>query len=266
MPELPEVESVVKALQKVIWGKTVISFQEYRDNTVRNRLKKEISLPFQIKSLNRRGKYILFRTNKDFLLIAHLRMTGKFIYLVSKIFDDTFIRASFCFDDDTLLLFRDVRTFGTLDFVLFSEEEDYFKNLGIEPLENDFTADYLFENLHKRNAPVKNLLLNQNIVAGLGNIYVSEILHRAGISPLKRGNELRFIDCEKIVKQSKQVLQEAIEKNGTTIHDFHNIDFKTGEFQNFLQVYQKKQCSCGTEIIKIKQAGRSTFYCPACQK
>jgi formamidopyrimidine-DNA glycosylase len=266
MPELPEVETVVKALQKTVQEKTVVSIREYRQNTIRSFTKSELSPPFRFQAIERRGKYILIRIEHDFLLIAHLRMTGKFIFVASTTFDDKYVRASFLFDDETMLLFRDVRTFGTLDFIDSSFENEYFKNLGVESLEDEFSAEFLFQKLRKRKAPIKTILLNQRIVAGLGNIYVSEILFRAGISPFKIGKELTHSDCEKIVIQTKQVLTEAILKNGTTINDFHNIDFKTGEFQNFLRVYQKKNCACGTKIEKVKQAGRSTYYCPVCQK
>ena len=110
------------------------------------------------------------------------------------------------------------------------------------------------------------MLLNQRIIAGLGNIYANEILYRARISPLKKGNELSLKKLKTIVEKTKEVLEQAIKYNGTTISDYRSVEDKTGEFQNFLKVYRKEYCECGHQIKKIKQAGRSTYYCPVCQK
>ncbi|MEJ2627065.1 MAG: zinc finger domain-containing protein, partial [bacterium] len=125
---------------------------------------------------------------------------------------------------------------------------------------------YLSEKLKNRKAPIKNLLMNQGIVAGLGNIYVSEILHRSHVDPRRISGKLNKKEVEEIIKQTKLVLKEAITHNGTSVSDFRQIEDKKGEFQNFLRVYKKEYCNCGAAIQRIKMAGRSTYFCPRCQK
>jgi formamidopyrimidine-DNA glycosylase len=142
----------------------------------------------------------------------------------------------------------------------------YLPPLGPEPLDRSFTYHCLQKAFKKKSAPVKNVLLDQSVVAGLGNIYVCEILYRAKINPETSVNTLKDPQLKQIVKHTKEVLTEAIAQNGTSVSDFRQVDDKTGQFQNFLQVYQKDSCPQGHEIKRIKQAGRSTFYCPVCQK
>ena len=266
MPELPEVQTVINDLQTRVLNKKVTAIISFRQGTVINKLDQNDIFPFQISNINRRGKYIIFHTDKDFQIVAHLRMTGKFIYHKDSTFEDAYIRAQILLDDKTSLLFKDVRCFGTIQLVKNYHQLTAFQKLGVEPLSKEFSVNYLKDKLKNRTAPIKNILLNQNIIAGLGNIYANEILFRGKISPLKRANKLSLKNLKSIVQNTKDVLSEALKKNGTTIHDFHSVDEKTGEFQSFLQVYQKKNCPCGNTIKRIKQAGRSTFYCTICQK
>ncbi|MDP8220185.1 MAG: zinc finger domain-containing protein, partial [Candidatus Stygibacter frigidus] len=163
-------------------------------------------------------------------------------------------------------IFDDVRTFGKINIFEKGFEQQKLSFLGIEPLDERFNVGYLEKRLFGRKAPVKNILLDQRVVAGLGNIYVLEILHRAKISPLREGRYIKKHDIAAIIHETKEVLKEAISKNGTTISDFRSVDDKTGEFQKFLRVYGKKQCKCGSEILRVKQAGRTSYYCPICQK
>ena len=128
-----------------------------------------------------------------------------------------------------------------------------------------FDKEYLKQKIQKRKVPIKSLLLEQSIIAGLGNIYVCEILFRAKIHPKSLGEKLSDLEIVKIIKQTKIVLKEAIKHNGTTISDYRRVDGKTGEFQNFLKVYHKMNCECGNDISKIKISGRSTYYCDKCQ-
>ena len=137
--------------------------------------------------------------------------------------------------------------------------------LGMEPLANEFDGQYLQQILKGRRAPIKTLMLDQKLIAGLGNIYVCEILYRAKINPTVPGGQLSLSELKTLAKQTKLVLKEAIAKNGTSISDFRNVDDKTSEFQNFLHVYQKEACPKAHKVAKIKQAGRSTYYCPVCQ-
>ena len=266
MPELPEVQTIVNGLTKKIIGKQILFLKEFRRNTVINHT--EINSPNfgKIVSILRRGKYIVFVTSNGFKIVIHLRMTGKLIYVVTETELPAHTRAVFGFSDGSELVFDDTRAFGKVE--IYKEEETVraLENLGIEPLSENFNENYLKNMFVGRKSPIKNLLLNQSIVAGLGNIYVCEILYRAEINPQVSGKNLLPQQIRKIVKQTKIVLKEAILHNGTTISDFRNIEDKTGEFQNFLRVYQKKECPKGNQIRKIKQTGRSTYFCPKCQR
>lgn len=264
MPELPEVQTVINGLNQKVLSKKIKEIIELRPGTVI--WQNPVTNLGNINSVSRRGKYILMQTSKDYKLVIHLRMTGKLIFEtdLSKISDHA--RAELVFSDNTKLIFNDVRTFGKIQILKINEEIEAFQKLGLEPLSDEFDARYLKNKLKNRKAPIKNILLDQRVIAGLGNIYVAEILFRSKIDPRVPGNRLNKKQLESIVSETKTVLQEAIKHSGTTISDYRSVEDKTGEFQNFLKVYGKKICECGTEIMRIKQAGRSTYYCPVCQK
>jgi len=266
MPELPEVQTIVSGLRDKVIGKKIVSLEELRPQTIRNFIGKDI-LDFGIISeISRRGKYIIIGTSERIIFIIHLRMTGKLIYNKEFEYLSFHARAIFLFSDETKLIFDDTRAFGKIDIYKQNDKIESLEKLGPEPLLEKYNEKYLQKIFHQRKSPVKNLLLNQSIVAGLGNIYVCEILYRAEVNPQVSGKKLLPKQIRKIVEKTKTVLGEAILHNGTTISDYRNVDDKTGEFQNFLRVYQKKKCPKGHRIRKIKQAGRSTYYCPECQK
>lgn len=204
---------------------------------------------------------------RDNALIIHLRMTGKLIY-------DNFCgeplkyeRARIILENNEVLHFIDIRTFGKIVICSQKNIEHCLPPLGLEPLSDDFTAKALKEKMHGKKTPVKIALMDlQKIIAGLGNIYVCEILYRAGINPEKPANKITRKNIVEIIQQTKEVLTEAIDKGGTSISDYRRIDDKPGSFQNFLQVYQKQFCPLGHKVLRLKQGGRSTFYCPICQK
>jgi len=241
MPELPEVQTIVNSLNSIIIEKKISRIVEYRKGTVEN------SLPNidygKVKLVERRGKYIIVKTTADCKIVIHLRMTGKLIFEANSDRQSKYCRAEIFFSDGSRLIFDDVRT----------------------PLSDQLNPEFLSKQLKNRKIPIRNLLLNQNIIAGLGNIYVLEILYRCKIDPRLQADGLSLIQIEKIVEQTKVVLKEAIEKNGTTISDYRSVEDQSGQFQNFLCVYQKKKCKCGTEIKRIKMAGRSAYFCPSCQ-
>ncbi|MEN6445500.1 MAG: zinc finger domain-containing protein, partial [Candidatus Cloacimonas sp.] len=158
------------------------------------------------------------------------------------------------------------RTFGKIIICRQCNIDRYLPTLGLEPFSDDFTTQNLKEKMQGKKAPIKTVLLDQSIIAGLGNIYVCEILYRARINPLLPAGKLKQKDIVEIIQQTKQVLSEAILQGGTSISDYRKIDDKTGSFQNFLRVYKKKCCPLSHAIKRIKQSGRSTYYCPICQK
>lgn len=264
MPELPEVETVVRGLRDLIVGREIEYIESFREGTVLDERIEEGEYG-RVKGIRRRGKYILIDTDSGMTLMVHLRMTGKLVF-DQAVEDAGHCRAEVKFADGTNLVFDDVRTFGKIVLLESGAEERKLASLGAEPLESDFEAVYLTKKLAGKKTPIKNALLDQRIVAGLGNIYVAEILHRAGISPLRESSSITGVETILIINKTKEVLKEAVAKNGTTISDYRSVDDKTGEFQRFLRVYGKKYCACGSEIKRVKQAGRTTYYCPECQK
>jgi formamidopyrimidine-DNA glycosylase len=264
MPELPEVQTIINGLNQKVLGKEIIEIVELRPGTVERQI--QIKKLGKIDLVTRRGKYIILQTSEKYKLVIHLRMTGKLIHETDLNKASKHARAEIIFTDNTKLIFNDIRTFGKIQILNSNEEVEAFSRLGVEPLTKEFNANYFSEKLQKRTAPIKNILLDQRVIAGLGNIYVAEILFRCKIDPRKSGNNLSNQQIKEIVKHTKIVLNEAIKHNGTTISDYRSVEDKTGEFQNFLKVYGKKTCECGSEISKIKQAGRGTYFCASCQK
>lgn len=264
MPELPEVQTIINGLTRKVLGKEIEEINELRAGTVV--WQNPVTSLGKINSISRRGKYILMQTSNNFKLVIHLRLTGKLIFETDLAKTSDHARAELVFSDNTKLIFNDIRTFGKIQILKINEKIEALQKLGVEPLSDNFDTRYLKNKLKNRKAPIKNILLDQRVIAGLGNIYVAEILFRSKIDPRIPGNKLKKKKLESIVSETKKVLQEAIKYNGTTISDYRSVEDKTGEFQNFLKVYRKENCECGHQIKKIKQAGRSTYYCPVCQK
>lgn len=263
MPELPEVQTIVDELNSHILNKSILEIVEKREGIIINQ--DNMKLFGKINRIERRGKYIIIHTSQTDIVV-HLRMTGKLIYEEDLLKTSSHSRAEIIFKDGTKLIFDDVRAFGKIWILSNYKGLDGIKNLGVEPLNKRFDKDYLKLKIQNRKVPIKSLLLDQNIIAGLGNIYVCEILFRAKIHPESFGKNLQETEIGNIVRQTKIVLSEALRHNGTTISDYRRVDGKTGEFQNFLKVYQKDFCECGNKISKIKIAGRSTYFCDECQK
>jgi len=265
MPELPEVQTVVNDLKQVIIAKEITQIEEFYPGTLRLTCD-ESNYCSLVLDVQRRGKYILILLESNFRIIVHLRMTGKLIFEEENKDLLKHERARIYFSDDTYLRFDDVRTFGTIDCLNKSELPQYFSRLGIEPLSEEFTYKYLKDNYNSVTSPIKTFLLDQSKIAGLGNIYVCEVLYRAKIHPLTQLKELKPKQLKLLVETIKDVLSQAIECNGTTISDYRRVDDKTGSFQNFLQVYGKEICPLGHPIHREKIGGRSTYFCPICQQ
>lgn len=272
MPELPEVETVVRGLNQTILSRQINSVQVFRNDLIAPLSPEEFAdrlTGHTIQAVTRRAKYILFHLSPSLWLLAHLRMTGKFIITSPLPKPDKHHRIWFHLDNNSLMIFNDLRCFGTLELVESLENCKKLNHLGIEPLSPDLTVSFLKKTFKSSSSPIKNLLLNQNKIVGIGNIYASEILFEAQISPLRKGTRLSQKDLKNLIHATKKILKIAIEKNGTSISDFRRVDEQTGEFQNFLKVYGKteKPCvRCSVPIQKIVQQQRSSFYCPACQK
>jgi len=260
MPELPEVETIVRGLRKGITGATVEKLQV---------VDPRISLPEKeiigkrISAVKRRGKYIVLSLDPGGSLIFHLRMSGRLLRVCPP-GEGRYSRLVLHLDSG-VLRFVNPRKLGTVEY----SANGFPHELGVEPLSGAFTVRRLRDLLAGSRSPVKVLLMDQRKIAGLGNIYSAEALWRAGIDPRRPANTIDRKESRALHAGVVSVLKEAIEHMGTTFSDYRTVDGTEGSFQDLLAVYGKdgKPCRrCGTAIIRIRQGGRSTYLCPGCQK
>ena len=268
MPELPEVETTVRGLAKVLQGRCLASVEARRPD-LRRALPVDLGQRLtgaRVSGLRRRAKYGLIDTDRGDTLVFHLGMSGHWRVDPAAIGKhDHFILQT---DDGRRVALNDARRFGSLDLVATDELEDWppFKALGPEPL--DLDPRELQRRLAGRTAAIKLLLLDQRIVAGLGNIYVCEALYRAGIHPKRAGGSVSLRRLERLVPAIRDVLDEAIAAGGSTLKDFASPDGELGYFSKAFAVYDRegRACGCGGTVRRFVQGGRSTFYCPRCQR
>ena len=272
MPELPEVETVRRGLEKLILGKKISSIEVHYPKMIKTDLEEfQKELPGQvIQSMGRRGKYLLFHLT-DKVLISHLRMEGKYFYYPDQVPERKHAHIFIHFEDGGTLVYEDVRKFGTMELIAPELLESYFmsKKLGPEPTEQDFDLEIFIGGLKKSKKPIKSHLLDQTLVAGLGNIYVDEVLWRAKVHPATPSQSLTRAEATAIHEQTIAVLGQAVEKGGSTIRTYTNAFGEDGTMQDFHQVYDKagQACSrCGSIIEKIQLGGRGTHFCPRCQR
>lgn len=272
MPELPEVETVRRGLEKLILGKKISSIEIRYPKMIKTDLDEfQNEVPGQeIQSMGRRGKYLLFYLT-DKVLISHLRMEGKYFYYPDQVPERKHAHVFFQFEDGATLVYEDVRKFGTMELLAPELLDAYFvsKKLGPEPTEQDFDLEIFIGALKKSKKPIKSHLLDQTLVAGLGNIYVDEVLWRAKVHPASPSQSLKRAEAKAIHEQTIAVLGQAVEKGGSTIRTYTNAFGEDGTMQDFHQVYNKagQACSrCGSIIEKIQLGGRGTHFCPKCQR
>jgi formamidopyrimidine-DNA glycosylase len=273
MPELPEVETVRRTLKNVIIGKKVKQINIFYDKMLLNENKDSFKAKLQGKTIidiSRYAKYLIFEF-EDVSLVSHLRMEGKYFITLASVPHQKHEHIIFEFEDGWTLRYHDTRKFGTMEIVSKGCE---FKakgldTIGLEPFEKEFTVSYLKNRIYQSTRAVKSALLDQKIIAGLGNIYVDEILFLSKVYPGKKCIELTDIDLMRIVKNSTIVLEKAIQLGGTTIRSYTSSLGVTGRFQNDLCVHtlEGEPCKvCYTLIEKTKIGGRGTYYCPKCQR
>jgi formamidopyrimidine-DNA glycosylase len=272
MPELPEVETIVQSLSSKIKGLEISSIRIIYPPVLRN---KELSFIHDLKGrkvvgVRRRGKMLLIDFESNLSLLIHLKMTGQLLFYPREEPLDKHNHFILSFKDEkNELRFRDVRKFGFISCIrnLDISCVDELKNLGPEPLGIDFS---LFKKLFQgRKARLKSLLLNQNFIAGIGNIYADEILFQAKLHPLTAASHLGYDDLKRLLKAMRGVLRKAIIHKGSSIRSFTNDEGKRGKFQDYHQVYGREALSCficGEKIKRLRLGGRSSFFCPRCQK
>lgn len=273
MPELPEVETIRRALQANLPGKTIVGIK-VRDPRLRwpvdeNKLA-QLALNQKIDNIGRRAKYLLVTFERQSVMLIHLGMSGKLLYLTEERTFDKHDHVIFHLDDQTELRFRDPRRFGLVDAAAPGELEQHprLAHLGIEPLEYAIPPPQLYEKVKRANRAIKNLLMDATLVVGVGNIYANEALYRSGIHPATFGNQISEDGWQRLWLAINDVLTEAIAKGGTTLTDFVDSNGESGYFQLSLSAYGREgePCpKCGTLIQRVVQVGRSSFFCSKCQ-
>jgi len=273
MPELPEVEVIREGLSPLLLGRTItkITFSNKRlrlpvptDEIIRLIKGQKIS------EVRRRAKYLVIVMRNGSKLIIHLGMTGKLRILPVRNSLARHDHLRFQLDNNMDLRFNDTRRFGSIQILNpDADEQAFFGALGPEPLGKKLTAKYLQDKAGNRSQPVKNFLMDSHVVVGIGNIYANEIPFAAGIPPQRQIGKISLHEWQKIIRQTRRILNNAIAAGGSTIADFIGANGKPGYFQLQLKVYgrAKQPCPvCGQEIQKTVMAGRATFWCPKCQK
>lgn len=270
MPELPEVETTVRGLEPVLQGRRLVSVEARRPDLRRAfppDLRQRLT-GARVIALGRRAKYGLIDTDRGDTLVFHLGMSGRWRIEPAELGPhDHFVLET---DEGRRLALNDPRRFGSLDIVRTDalQEHQPFLKMGPEPLGDGFSAAYLRDALAGRTAPIKALLLDQRIVAGLGNIYVCEALHMAGIAPGRAGGRIARDRLDRLVEAVKAVLCAAIVAGGSSLRDYVRPDGELGYFSKQWRVYGREgeACLCGAPIRRRTESGRSTFYCPHCQR
>ena len=289
MPELPEVEVVKRSLEKKIVNLNIKKVKII-DGNLRYKVNIKDTAKLigkKIKKIKRRSKFLIFEFERDFLILIHFGMTGKFFfvnknkkkiktsfyYSLNKKKDAKHDRIIFIFQKNQKLIFNDIRKFG---FIKIYNLKDYkkilhLKNLGPEPLKKNWNKQYFNKYIFGRKRNIKDILMDQKCIAGLGNIYVNEILFESGVRPTKKVSMLKDLEINKIIKNTKKILKRSIIQGGSSIKDFSSDDGKKGAFQQYFRAYGKQgeKCSnvdCNTKISKIVISNRASFFCKSCQK
>lgn len=281
MPELPEVETVRRQLEKVIVGKEIAGIEVFKAKSWSGEI--PTVLHQQVKGVSRRSKVLLIRLTNDLTLMVHLKMSGQLIYVDGAFrtggghptadwiqeLPSSHTRIAFTFSDQTKLFFNDQRIFGWVRAVNNHLAEQSLEGLAPDVIDPAITAEYLFQKASKRKMPIKQFIMDNQIVAGVGNIYACDALNLAKISPLRPASSIPKAKMEVLLKSMREVIELGIELGGATAHGkYVHVSGLAGKYQDRMRVYDKKgqPCpNCGKMIIKIKLGGRGTFYCPNCQ-
>ena len=274
MPELPEVETVKNTLEKNLAGLTITGVNIEMPKIIREPDLAEFIAGVtgkKITRLGRRGKYLLVYLSGGGVLVVHLRMTGRLVYARPEDPPPRHTHVVFHLSDGNELRFADMRQFGRILLAQTRQLEQVkgLKDLGPEPLGHDFSREFLRRELKRKRVRLKSLLLDQTFIAGIGNIYADEALHRSRIHPERIARTLSTREIASLYRSIIEVLQEGIANRGTSMRDYVDGDGREGNYQELLRVYNREgqPCRyCGTAIARIKVGGRSSYFCTACQK
>ena len=269
MPELPEVETTKRGIEPYLRNQTIEKIK-VRNNKLRIPFNQSLAkniINTDIKEIRRRAKYIIFEFSNSYSMVIHLGMTGNLraSKQIKYLKHDHII---FYLSSSNVLIYNDVRRFGLIQIYRTNESFFLLDNNGPDPFEKEANADYLFNKIKNSTASIKSILLNHKIISGIGNIYASEILFATNISPTRKGKDVSYDECKKILKESKKILSKAIKAGGTTLNDYFNAESKPGYFKIQLKAYGRdgEKCSkCDSKILKITQNGRSTYFCKESQ-
>lgn len=272
MPELPEVETVRRSLKLKLIDRKILYCDVYYDNIIEYpsvmEFKKNI-VSQTFRDIKRYGKWLEFILD-DYVLFCHLRMEGKFFFKDKDTVRDKHEHVIFGLDNGIQFRYMDVRKFGKMELI---RKEDIDKmgpliKIGLEPWDDRLDANYLRDKFKNKKLPIKSAIMDQSIIAGIGNIYANEILYASLINPYKSANDVSILELNSIIENTKKILESSIEKGGSTIHSYTSVDGVTGLFQNELKVHMRdgQPCyRCGSVIEKDFIGGRSVYYCPKCQ-
>ncbi len=281
MPELPEVETIARKLNLVLQDKVIVKCFVYRDKSF-------IGLPSvlfhrRIVNVSRRSKLIRFQLDNHCNLLVHLKMTGQFIFINKQIrvggghpssdwvnkMPSKHTRVEFRFHDDSRLYFNDMRVFGWLKVLSDEAVDQEYLKYGPDINTKEASIAYFFNQLQKTSRKIKQVVMDNRVVAGVGNIYACDGLNLAKINPVRKSNSLSYAESTRLLASLKQVINLGIKFGGATINNYLTVDGFAGKYQDVVRVYGKEGLSCpncGNKIEKIKVAGRGTYYCSSCQK
>ncbi len=274
MPELPEVETVGRGIHNKIHHKILMRVELRRPDL---RFPIPADLPERVQSqkvirIHRRNKYVLIDLQNNLTVMIHLGMSGRITFQENDHFDrEKHDHVLFYFADGSVMVFNDTRRFGMVDYIATDQINTHrlIKNIGLDPFDEKLTPAWLRDKFAAKKTVIKTALLDQRIIAGLGNIYVCEALFRSRIHPLIQAGKLKEEQFPILLQHIRDVLSEAIDAGGSSLKDYVQTSGELGYFQKEFQVYGRagQDCYiCQTPIARVKQAGRSTFYCPHCQK
>jgi len=269
MPELPEVETTARGLEII----QNLKITKVKIHTKKLRFKIPISIKIilfnsKISNIRRIAKYIIADLNNGYSFIIHLGMSGRLKTCLSNYKREKHDHLIISFINNKILVYNDPRKFGFVDIVKTNslQKQKYITNLGIDALSLELKPVYFYNKIKNSEVPIKQILLNQKLIAGIGNIYASEILFDAKISPLTLGKDLEISLIMKLIKSIRKILRKAIKYGGSSIRDYRSTDGTLGNFQSNFKVYDKEGENIGNDkVVKIVQYGRSTFYCPKTQ-